>query len=215
LSRAVIEVISVLSLGKDTKADEEVELKEEEPLQEVSQDMDRGPSEGDKTFLSGMDMQYVRALIDLDYRQDARRLIHEAYSRMRKEEEDLMSESDSQELKGHLDDGRTEEAANLLEEAYTRAKKAEDSFLTPLDKDYIDTLQELGEREEAKAILDRARKDFEQRKRKRDSSLLSKLDQEYVAALTDAGLKDRARKTIDDIYISKKTSGDVLADFVA
>jgi hypothetical protein len=63
--------------------------------------------------------------------------------------------------------------------------------------------------------LDKAREDFEERKKAQGAHLLTKLDQEYVDYLMEVGLREQARKTIDNIYMSRRTQNEILADFMA
>jgi len=215
------EATRMLSLGKDNKVedaqkdDREDEKTEVKPMEEGSGEANRVLEQKESTFLSSMDKEYIQALMKLDYKSEVRKLVDDAYGKMKREPDSLLTAMEAERFKELLDKGDKDEGAELLEKAYDRAKNAQDSFLSPLDKEYIDILQELGEREEAKTILDKAREAFEERKKAQGAHLLTKLDQEYVDYLMEVGLREQARKTIDNIYMSRRTQNEILADFMA
>lgn len=208
----------MLGLGKDNRTD--VIEGKADGKKEVGPVVDKtveanGVLGRESTFLSKMDKEYVQALMKLDYKDEVRKLVDEAYDKMKREPDSLLTQIEAEKFKNLVDDDEKDDAAELLDKAYERATEAQSSFLAPLDKEYIDILQELGAREEAKQILDKAREDFEDRKKSRDLHLLSKLDQEYVDYLMEIGLRERARKTIDSIYMNRRTQNEILADFMA
>ncbi len=210
----------MLGVGKDNHVGDLIEGKEKDTKEEKAMEEDSGKStwvidqEG-KPFLSSIDKEYVQALSKLNYKDEARKLVDDAYNEMKREPDSLMTESEADGFRKLADEGKKDEAVEMLDKAYSRAKRTMDSLLSSIDKEYIAILQELGDREDAKAILDKARKDYEERKRKRDMHLLAKPDHEYVDYLVELGMRDKARRTIHDIYMDRKTESEILADFMA
>ena len=116
----------------------EEEVAETEGIKEAATRSEDEPVE--VAFLSKLDREYVQMLYKLD-RDEALKMLDNAYDMMRKGPEELMTKAEQDEYDGMLSEGRIEDAAEALSKAYEEAKKGEDALLTPVDKAYMDILQ--------------------------------------------------------------------------